>query len=85
MDNFYGKVIGLSKEARAVNDIFENNGFKVYSVACKNGSRPREDGLDNPSLVIKRDLQEMKMTQRLLLTSGPHGRYSKYGPRGTLL
>ncbi|MHB1044190.1 MAG: DUF1847 domain-containing protein [Eubacteriales bacterium] len=43
MDNFYGKVIGLSKEARAVNDIFENNGFKVYSVACKNGSRPKEE------------------------------------------
>jgi len=34
--------IGLRNEARILVDIFEKNGFEVYSVVCKSGSIPKE-------------------------------------------
>jgi uncharacterized metal-binding protein len=35
--------IGLRKEALEVNRILEESGFSVSSIACKTGSRPKED------------------------------------------
>ena len=35
--------VGLKKEAPEINRIFEEAGFEVESVACKTGSRPKED------------------------------------------
>ena len=34
--------VGLSEEARAIQKVFEENGFEVASVACKTGSHPKE-------------------------------------------
>ncbi len=33
---------GLAKEAKILYDVLKNNGFKVNSVVCKNGSIPKE-------------------------------------------
>ncbi len=35
--------VGLRREALEVTKIFEENGFKVASVMCKTGSRPKEE------------------------------------------
>jgi len=62
--------VGLRQEARAVSQIFKENGFEVASVMCKTGARPKEElGLKEEEKVRPGQFEPMcnPVVQALLL------------------